>query len=155
MGKPFYPPLLSTLAALPAPPAGATFRPGARTRLVAAVARVKKAPKYEGTIETDLNIATPSGGMQPAKPSFTGTSLGGGIVRLDWQKGGWTGVRSQMRRKGDANWTDLGLDLQSPLVDKTPLSNANQPEVCEYQMQYIDGDKPIGAWSDIASVTTT
>jgi len=72
-----------------------------------------------------------------------------------WDKNGWTGVKVQMRRKGDSTWTDLGIDLQSPMMDKTPLLVANQPEIREYRMQYLDGDELTGSWSDIVSVTTT
>jgi hypothetical protein len=132
-----------------------TFHFGARDRLVAAAARCKKSPKYNPTVEDDLLIGMPDQAPQANQPTFRGTSLGGGINRLDWDKNGWTGVKVRARRKGDATWTDLGIDLQSPMMDKMALLVANQPEVREYQMQYLNGDEPIGDWSDIVQVVTT
>ena len=68
---------MPAMPVLPAPPAGATFRAGARDRLVAAAARAKKSPNCTGAIEDDLQIATPAAGPQATQPSFTGTPLGG------------------------------------------------------------------------------
>ena len=55
-----------------------------------------------------------------------------GYVQLNFVKAGFLGVNIYTRLKGQANWTWLALDTESPYMDTRPLSVAGVPETREY-----------------------
>ena len=147
-GMPF--PSLPVFGALPT-----AVLPGVIARLRALIARIMNHPAYTVAIGIDLGIdgtSSPAPTEPSAPPVFHVTDTNAGNVTLPWEKDGWTGVKVQSRHPTDATWTDLGTDLFSPFVDTRPLAVANQPEIREYRMIYLDGDATTGDWSMSLSV---
>lgn len=146
----------------PDPPKGtapATVAPGVMPRLRQLVQRIRYAPGYTKDIGDELGMTGDDGGnvVDPdtAKPTAKATVLTGSQVRIEFDKRRFDGVWIESRRKGDADWTPLGVDLFSPYMDTRPPAQAGTPEVREYRLRYYDKDAPVGEWSDIISVTTT
>jgi hypothetical protein len=142
-----------TLPGTTAPPAYPTAVPaGILGRLRKLVQNIKTRPGYTETIGHDLNIISGSAVTYPEAPTVTLATAKAGAVTLDWNKGGWTGVRFQSRAKG-GEWTDLGIDLYSPFVDTRPLGTPFQPEGREYRACYLDGDTSQPSFSPVLEVT--
>ena len=127
-------------------------------RLRNLVNRIRLAPGYTEDIGKDLGIADEGSTSAPdttAKPTVKATAETGGHVRIEFNKRGFEGVWIEGRRKADADWAFLGIDLHSPFMDTRPPIQPNAPEVREYRLRYYDNDQPVGEWSDIKSVVTT
>lgn len=143
------------------PPKGTaptTVTPGVLPRLRQLVQRIKNAPAYTEDIGDDLGITGTDDGnaVDPstAKPTAKAVSLPGHQVRLDFVKSTFDGVWIESKRKGDADWSFLGIDLHSPYVDTRPPAQPATPETREYRLRYYDADAPTGQWSDTISATT-
>lgn len=146
----------------PAPSTGAapaTVAPGVLPRLRQLVQRIRYAPGYTEDIGKDLGIEDEEGSnavdTDTAKPTAKATALPNHHVRIEFNKRRFDGVWIESRRKGDADWIPLGVDLYSPYMDTRPPAQAGTPEVREYRLRFYEGDAPIGEWSDIISITTT
>ena len=74
-----------------------------------------------------------------------------GSVKLEFGKASTDGVDIDARLEGEATWTFLARDTQSPYMDNRPLAVPNQPETREYRCRAVIGDEPIGKMSEIAS----
>lgn len=149
------PPPTPALGAAPA-----TVAPGVLPRLRQLIQRIRYAPGYTEDIGKDLGIADEKDGgnlvdIDTAKPTAKATALPGHIVRIEFNKQRFDGVWIESRRKGDADWLPLGVDLYSPYMDTRPPVQPGTPEVREYRLRFYDNDAPVGEWSDIISVTTT
>lgn len=145
----------------PAPVMGAapaTVAPGVLPRLRQLIQRIRYAPGYTEDIGKELGIEDEGGGnevdMDTVKPTAKATALTGHQVRITFDKRRFDGVWIESRRKGDADWTPLGVDLYSPYLDARAPVQASTPEIREYRLRFYDGDAPVGQWSDIISVTT-
>ena len=148
-----------TLPPLPAtgtaPPVVA---PGVIPRLRQLINRIRNSSGYTEDIGADLGITGKGDGnevdVDSAKPKLKAIALTGSVVRIEFNKSIFDGVWIESKRKEDANWIALGLDLHSPYVDTRPPTEAGAPEVREYRARFYDADAPTGAWSDTVSVTT-
>jgi hypothetical protein len=139
--------------------APATVAPGVVPRLRRLIQRIKAAPNYTESIGQDLDIigaeGNAPGGVETAKPSAKALALPGSQVRIEFKKGSFDGVLIECRRKGEAGWTKLGVDLFSPFIDARPPVQDGVPEVREYRLRFLLRDEAVGEWSDIISVITT
>ena len=148
------PPHAPAIAAAPA-----TVAPGIVPRLRQWIQRIKAASNYTPAIGQDFDIVGTEkdafDDATTAKPTAKATALTGGHVRIEFNKRRFDGVWIESRRKGEADWTPLGVDLFSPYMDTRPPMQAGTPEVREYRLRYYDNDAPVGEWSDIVSATTT
>ncbi len=148
-------PLPATLPGTVAPPAyPASILPGAMTRLRKLVQNIKSRPGYTDTIGEDLGIIVTNDASAPVAPTLSLVNAVAGGVTLNWNKGGWTGVKIQSRT-GNGNWMDVGMDLYSPFVDTRPLTTPGQPERREYRASYLDGDTVLTGMSQVIEVTVT
>ena len=59
----------------------------------------------------------------------------------------------QSQRGGEADFSLLAYDTNSPYLDARPPLVAGQPEVRQYRARWRDDDQPLGDWSDIVQVT--
>ena len=147
------PPAAVTVAAPPA-----TVAPGVMQRLRNLIQRIRHTENYTTDIGRELGIEDEPGTNAPdatAKPTARAIAETGGHVRIEFNKRGFEGVWIEGRRKGEADWAFLGIDLHSPFTDTRPPAQANTPEVREYRLRYYHNDQPTGDWSDIISVVTT
>ena len=128
---------------------------GIMQRLRTFAADVKNKANYTPAIGADLDILVARSSKNPAPPKLILVSALAGHVTFKWSKQGWTGIKIQSRKPGDAAWTDLGFDLFSPWVDKRPLAVAATPEVREYRVCHLDRDTPLDNWSPAYQVTVT
>jgi hypothetical protein len=139
--------------------APATVAPGVVPRLRQLIKRIKSAPNYTQSIGQDLDITGAEGNapgdVEKAKPAAKGFALPGSQVRIEFKKSGFDGVFIECRRKGETDWTKLGIDLFSPFIDARPPLEAGVPEVREYRLRFLLRDEAVGEWSDIISVITT
>jgi hypothetical protein len=147
-------------AAPTVPAAPATVAPGVLPRLRQLIQRIRNTPGYTADVGEDLGIeGTDDGGNafdpDTVKPTLRATALTSGHVRVQFDKKSFDGVYIESRRRGETDWTQLGIDLFSPYVDTRPPAQANTPEVREYRARYLQDDAPTGGWSDIVSATTT
>ncbi len=126
--------------------------PGILTRLRKLVQNIKTRPGYTEPIGQDLGIIASGETSAPDAPTLTLVNNKAGSVTLNWNKGGWSGVRVQGRANGGA-WTDLGIDLYSPYVDTRPLTAPGQPENREYRAAYMDGDTQLNGFSQVVEAT--
>jgi hypothetical protein len=145
----------------PDPPkatAPATVQPGVLPRLRQLINRIKNAPAYTEDIGDDLGITGTDEGNaadpNTAKPTAKVTVLPGSQVRIDFVKSGYDGVWIESRRKNEADWSFLAIDLHSPYLDARPPMQPGTPEQREYRLRFYDNDAPTGQWSDIIVVTT-
>jgi hypothetical protein len=147
------PPPLPATGAAPA-----TVAPGVMPRLRLIIQHIKSAPAYTTEIGDDLGITGKGEGDEvdtdTAKPKLKATALTGHVVRVEFNKSIFDGVWIESKRKGDADWMPLGIDLHSPYIDTRPPAQAGTPEAREYRARFYDNDMPTGAWSDSVSVTT-
>ena len=86
------------------------------------------------------------------KAAITGEAHAG-FVRIKFKKLGVDGLNIYVRLKGQATWTKLSFDSNSPYDDHTELAVAGTPEVREYRAIGVLTDEEIGQPSDIVSVT--
>jgi len=64
---------------------------------------------------------------------------------------GTIALRSQ--RAAETPWAPLAFDTNSPYLDGRAPLVVGQPEQRRYRARYVDGDAPMGDWSDIVEVT--
>lgn len=146
----------------PAPASGAapkTVAPGILPRLRQWIQRIKAAPNYTEAIGQDFDIiGTEKDALDDtatARPTAKASAQPGSQVRIEFNKRGFDGVLIEGRRKGETDWTPLGVDLFSPFIDTRPPVQAGTPEVREYRLRFLLRDEAVGEWSDIISAITT
>lgn len=133
---------------------------GVVARLTAFVARCTSAPGYTAAIGEDLGIVAPvegGGGVEPTDPQPTGNAFAmpNSQVQINWVKAGFTGVIVESQRGTETGWTVLAQDFNSPYVDARAPLVAGQAEVRKYRLRYLQGDTPVGVYSDVIVVSTT
>lgn len=139
----------------PTLPVGTTVLPGALQRTFRLVQEIKNKPGYTEEIGINLGIVGEEDTTEVNTPEFT-TKLEQGTTcqcaRLSFKKYGWYAVVIYSRR-GDGEWTLLGIDTESPYIDDRPLLVAGQPEVREYRMRFWEAGTEQGEWSTVQSLT--
>jgi hypothetical protein len=140
-----------TLPATPASPVLADMI----ARIDIMVARLKAHSSYTAVIGEDLGIESPAAGPpSPGTPSGEATAQPNSEVRLAFVKGDWSGIYIESQRGAETAWTPLGFDMHSPYVDTRAPLVAGQAEQRRYRIRFLDGDTPVGPWSDVISVST-
>ena len=87
-------------------------------------------------------------GLKQTGPAQVEVSFGKASGDID-------GVNVYMRRQGQTVWGKLGMDLQSPYVDTTPLAAPGVPEVREYRVIGVLHDVEIGQPSPTKEITVS
>lgn len=153
LGAPAAPaPALPTFGAEPAP-----VPPGIVPRLRALVQRIKNHPNFSEAMGRDLGILAPAP-PPPGVPKPTvrnARPLPMGQIEVVYSKGKFTGVLIESRRAGENAWSRLDKSFRSPFTDERALLTANQPELRDYRLRYLDGDQPAGDYSDVVTVTAS
>lgn len=140
----------------PAAPA-TVMTAGIFAQIVRLVDRIKNTTGYTTAMGEDLGIENPvpdPSDPMTAQPTGNAIALPGSQVQIEWVKAGFTGVVVESQRGAETGWTLLGTDFIAPYVDNRAPLVAGQPEVRKYRLRYLDGDSPVGLYSDIIVVTT-
>ena len=145
------------IPAVGAPPT--LVAPGILPRLRQLIQRIQLSPAYNPALGLELGIVAPGGGTggptTPPKPTAKAVALPNSQVRIDFVKGGFSGVLIEGRRTGEDAWALLGTDNFSPYIDTRPPLTPGAAEVREYRLRYLERDEPVGDYSDIISASTT
>lgn len=126
-------------------------------RLVDYVERIKAAANYTSETGATYGIIPqgPGSEFNPAEEIVvieTGVQPGNKVI-VTFTRGKSDGIRVETAiDKGD--WASQGNFMKSPIVIDVP-QNANQlPRSVQVRARYLDGNTPVGDWSDIKTVQT-
>jgi len=155
-------PIPTTAQAVPAPsvavpvaPATAVL-PNIELRMRLLIRQLKANSAYTLAAGTDLQIVPPGSVIDPAnvKPKVRGVAKPSGAVVLNWTKGSYDGILIESKRGAETTFTFLDRDFSSPYVDTRPNVAAGVPELRTYRVRYLQGDQPVGLFSDDIKVST-
>jgi hypothetical protein len=127
-----------------------------RTR--AMVRRLRASPNYNEAVGQDFQIINPTSDKfvaATAKPVLKIKALANSMVEIGFVKGESDGIELELQRGSESNWTRIGKFIKTPAEDDTPTTTLNTPEVRRYRGRFLDGNKPVGQFSDIGTVVTT
>jgi hypothetical protein len=127
-----------------------------RTR--ALVKRLKVSPNYNEAVGQDFQVIGTTGNKfvaADAKPVLKIKALANSLVEIGFVKGESDGIELEIQRGNDTSWMRIGKFIKTPAEDDTPTITPNTPEVRRYRGRFLEGNKPVGQFSDIASVVTT
>lgn len=147
----------------PAFPANPGFVPptavptGIYERLDNLVKRIRVAPNYTPEIGALLGII-PQSPSRPApenmQPELTVTTLPGSIVQVKFVRGASNGIVIETNLDNSGTWTNLGIHPASPAVLTIPENAQNLPRAVQIRARYVEGNSPVGQFSDISTVAT-
>ncbi|MBI5215632.1 MAG: hypothetical protein HY960_07740 [Ignavibacteriae bacterium] len=121
------------------------------------VATVKLHQNFTQAIGEDLNVfgsatqdeATLIANAKPVFLAFVRATM----VRLEWVKGDYHGIRFECKRGNETTFSLLDKDDRSPCDDMRPNLVAGVPEVRIYRAIYLYNGVPVGDWSEKVRVT--
>jgi hypothetical protein len=127
--------------------------PGIEPRVRALIRRLKAHANFTDAIASDLGINTPVASPPDViKPTVRAVALPGCCSQLTYPKRDFDGVLAQSLR-GNGDWETIGVKIRASFTDDRPPATPGQPEIRQYRLRYMDGDTPVGEWSDVVSVT--
>ena len=117
------------------------------------IARLKTAVDMTPAIAAKLQIVGAKAAVDwnAFKPEFKAEAHPG-FVRIKWVKGPMDSIQLYTRRRGQAEWTFLARDTQSPYEDRRPLTTPFVPEAREYLARAVSKDVEVGLSSVILCV---
>jgi len=129
---------------------------GAFERLDGLVKRIRVAPTYTNEIGALLGIIPQqSEGFAPetAKPEITVETQPDNLINVKFVRGGSSGIRVEIGiDKGP--WVSQGNFVKSPVALIIEQSVNNLPRLVAVRARYLDGNSPVGDWSNIVTVQT-
>lgn len=140
------------------PPTIPEDRPtGIFERLDELVKRIRVAPSYTDEIGALLGII-PAVTTRPApsemQPQLKTTSLPGSLVQVKFVRGQMDGIAIEMKIDNAATWSDAGRFFSSPAELVIPQNAENLPRAVQVRARFVDGNSPVGQFSDIATTAT-
>jgi hypothetical protein len=135
-----------------------TIESGIVERIRAFVKRLKASANYNEAVGQDFQVINPTGDKfvaATAKPVLKIKALANSIVEISFVKGESDGIELEIQRGSESSWTRIGKFIKTPAEDDTPTITPNTPEVRRYRARFLEGNKPVGLFSDIGSVVTT
>ncbi len=129
---------------------------GAFERLDNYVRRIRAAPTYTdamgsllGIIPRQRELAAPD----EAAPELTAKVSPGNEVTVKFVRGRSDGIHIEANVDG-GGWTDMGRFVKSPAVFIVPQNEGGTPRGVEIRARYLNGNDPVGDWSDSVTVQT-
>jgi hypothetical protein len=123
----------------------------ARVKRLVRLIKAKKA--YSNSIGQDLGIIGADDGFNPdAYESSIALAVFNNAVRIVFLKGRVDAVVMYSRLKGDTEWEEVGVAINSPFYDTRPLANPSKPEVREYMAKGRIGNEEVGLESAMRSI---
>lgn len=143
-------------------PTEPTFTVGIKAGIVertrALVKRLKVSPNYNESVGQDFQVIGTTNDRSvngDAKPVLKIKALANSLVEISFVKGEADGIELELQRGSETGWTRIGKFIKTPAEDDTPTITPNTPEVRRYRGRFLEGNKPVGLFSDIASIVTT
>jgi hypothetical protein len=151
-------PTFPTMTTPTAPVFVTSIESGIVERIRAFVKRLKASPNYNEAVGQDFQVINPTSDKfiaATAKPVLKIKALANSIIEISFVKGESDGIELEIQRGSETGWTRIGKFIKTPAEDDTPTIAPNTPEVRRYRGRFLEGNKPVGLFSDIASVVTT
>jgi len=101
------------------------------------------------SLQVELDAPVPD--RNNLQPRFKADVDANMIVKLYYKKGIASGVQAFCRRGGEKDFTFIGFDSVSPMLDPRP-NLTDQIEEREYYLIYVIGDDPVGKKSPYVTV---
>lgn len=147
----------------PSYPLNPTLNPPAQVntgiyeRLDDLVKRIRVAPAYTDEVGALLGILPPPpNGFAPetVQPSLKATAMPGSVVEVKFVRGNMTAVALETKLDNSDTWSDAGKFYKSPAELVIPVNTQNLPRSVQVRARFVDGNKPIGQFSDIVTTAT-
>lgn len=136
------------------PVAGAAT--GIFERLDNLVKRIRVAPAYTDEIGALLGIlpSQPNGSTTEPQPVLNAVSMPGSIIEVSFVRGNSNGVIVETKVDNAATWSEAGKFFKSPAELVIPQNPQNLPRSVQMRARYVNGNSPVGQFSDIVSTAT-
>ena len=141
---------------LPAIPEGVEATSGIIRNIRRLVRRIKAAEEYTNSIGAEMGIVAGGAAVKSLEETFPPIKiepLANDRVQIKFKKYRHQGVRIEMRREGEENFSFVGIATFSPYFDETRSDNG-RAEVRYYRFIYYDYNKPNGIYSPIYTIST-
>jgi len=125
---------------------------GVLIRWRALVNHIKNHRNYDVADGIDLGIEAVETPAQQMTPTASFTTTNGFTVKGRVFKDGHEAYVVYSRRGEEAVFTKLGVFTRATFTDARPPLSPGEPESRQYQLQYVDGDEPVGEMSSTYSV---
>ena len=128
-------------------------------RLDAFVRRIRAAAAYTPVIGAQLGIIRKDvkggeGAEGSQKPKISADVDPGNVVLVKFVRSGFDGVLIQTQLDNDATWNDAGRYIKSRAAITIPQNTEHLPRSVKVRARFLDGNDPVGDWSDIVVVQT-
>ena len=147
-------PVFPANVALAIPHAG--VETGIFERLDGYVKRIRVSSVYTDEIGALLGIipsGSPSIPVGDAPPVITASVDPGNIIEVKFVKGQSGGIYIEVN-VDNAGWTFKEKAIKSPAVFDVEANPANTPRGVQVRARFLEGNAPVGNWSDIVTVQT-
>lgn len=121
------------------------------------VRRLKESTNYNEAVGADYRVLPiQQQGVLPenAQPKIKARAMASSEVDIDFSRGEFDGVEIELQRGESTDWNSIGRFYKSPAEDNNLPQTPNTPEVRRYRGRFLQGNKPVGIYSDIVSVVT-
>jgi hypothetical protein len=157
-GKPNVPsPNFPSTIVSPEPTVRGSVASGIVERTRTSVRRMKTMPAYNEVIGADFQVISTTVTRaigEIAKPVLKPKVKPLSIVEVVFVRGESDGLELELQRGTDTVWQKVGRFAKSPVIDQTPPAIAGTPEQRRYRGRYIEGNTPVGNFSDIVVIVT-
>ncbi|MGD9562995.1 MAG: hypothetical protein AB7F88_12650 [Pyrinomonadaceae bacterium] len=127
-------------------------------RLDDLVKQIRVANTYTPEIGALLGIIpAPPGNLIPPdelQPTLKATTLPGSVVQVKFVRGSTNGVMIEMKLDNAVSWSDAGKFYSSPAQLTVPENAENLPRSVQLRARYVEGNGPVGLYSDIVATVT-
>ena len=126
-------------------------------RLDDLVKQIRVATNYTPEIGGLLGIIPAVGPNIPVgdlQPSLKATTLPGSVEQVNFVRGNSDGIAVEMKIDKAASWSNAGLFPRSPVELVIPDGPENLPRAVQIRARYLDGNTPVGQFSDVITTAT-
>lgn len=128
-------------------------------RLDNLVKRIRVAPNYtndDGLLLGIVGTASPGQeSLENESPTLKAKAVPGNVVQVDFIRGKSDGIAVETQIDNSIDWTSAGSFFKSPAELPIPAGPNNLPRAVRLRARFLDGNKPVGNFSDTVNVVTT
>ena len=141
------------------PTVPATVPTGLFERLDGFVRRIRVAPAFTLVVGVQLGIVRQRTDIEAVvvgteQPTITAMPQPGSVVNVKFVRGKSDGIFIETQLDNQLTWDAAGRYLKSPAVISIPKNPDNLPRNVQIRARYLDGNDPVGDWSQIETVQT-
>lgn len=126
-------------------------------RLDNLVKQIRVASAYTPEIGALLGIIPAQPGNlipEEMQPTLKASTLPGSVVQVKFVRGNTNGIVVETKLDNSETWTNAGVYGSSPAVIVIPQNPENLPRAVQIRARYVEGNSPVGQFSDIVSTAT-